>query len=152
MTEKGKSVPGVALRRKGDPPVTEPEIVDAEVVETDNVEKEERQGSQRPVTWETEFLQGFGIPPFPLSETKMAYLVRRIDWEGPQLMGAFYPAILRHECGLLLQQPVYGFNDWRFFALLFTWNWNFTFFKCRAIGEVLALYETMRCNNADYKK
>ena len=67
-------------------------------------------------------------------------------------MGAFYPAILRHECGLLLQQPVYGFNDWRFFALLSTWNWNFTFFKCRAIGEVLALYETMRCNNAVYKK
>ena len=57
MTEKGKSVPGVALRRKGDPPVTEPEIVDAEVVETENVEKEERQGSRRPETWETDFLQ-----------------------------------------------------------------------------------------------
>lgn len=146
MTEKEKSVPGVALRQKGEPPVMEPEIIDAEVVE------KKGQGSRRPETWETDFLQEFCVPPFPLSATKLAYLVRRIDWEGPQLMGAFYPAILRHECGLLLQQPVYGFNDWRFFALLSTWNWNFTFFKCRAIGEVLALYETMRCNNVVYKK
>ena len=159
MTEKEKSVPGVALRRKGDPPVTEPEIVDAEVVETDNVEKEERQGSRRPVAWKTEILQGFGIPPFPLTDEKLAGLVQRIDAWGPMQLGAFYPAILQQECGLLLPQPVYGVDDWRFFALLSTWNRNFTFFKCRAIGDVLAYlemarqnYETMRQNDADNKE
>ena len=150
MTEKEKSVPGVVLRRKGDPPITEPEIVDAEVVETENVEKEERQGSRRPETWETDFLQEFCVPPFPLSATKLAYLVRRIDWEGPQLMGAFYPALLRHECALLLQQTVYGFWDWRYPVTLETWARNIGFFRCAAIGRILWIYkmgemEDVRC-------
>ena len=135
MTGKDKSVPGVvALRRKGDDqPATEPEVVDAEVVETDNVEKEERQGSRRPVTWETEFPRYFGVSPFPLSAEKLAFLVQRIDWEGPQLMGAFYPALLRQECGLLLQQTVYGFWDWRYPVTLETWAQNIGFFRCAGI-------------------
>ncbi|MBE6370592.1 MAG: hypothetical protein E7055_00775 [Lentisphaerae bacterium] len=142
MTKKKELVPGKITRREdNDQPVIEPEIIEPEVVAS---------GSR--LSRDHESHRDFGQSPFPLTSVKLASLVQRFDVLGPMQLGAFYPAILRGECSLLLPQPVYGFNDWRFFALLSTWNWNFTFFKCRAIGEVLALYETMRCNNADYKK
>ena len=141
MTGKDKSVPGVvALRRKGDDqPATEPEVVDAEVVETDDVEKE-GQESRRSAGWKAEFQRWFGVPPFPLSAEKLAFLVQRIDWNGPQLMGAFYPALLRQECGLLLPQTVYGFWDWRYPVILETWARNIGFFRCSAIGNILKIY------------
>ena len=156
MEEKNKLVPtGRVPRQESDDwPVIEPEIIEPEIVETDDAEKE-GQESRRPAGWKTEFQRWFGVPPFPLTEEKLAGLVRRVDWEGPQLFGAFYPAILRGECSLLLPQPVYGFDDWRFADLLTTWNRNFMFFRCRAIGEVLAYLEMMRqneVNNADHKK
>lgn len=146
MTEKEELVPrGTPWREGDDQPVVEPEIVDAEVVDAEVVEKK-GQGSRRPVTWQSEFQQGFGVPPFPLSANKLAYLVRRVDWEGPQFMGPFYQARLHEECALLLPQPVYGFDDWRFFEMLATWHRNSMFFKCRAIGDLLACLELARQN------
>ena len=142
---------GENLQRKDDvqpviePEIIEPEIIEPEVVETDDVEKE-GQGSRRPATWETEFQRWFGMPPFPLTAEKLAGLVRWIDARGPMQLGAFYPATLRKECGLLLPQPIYGVDDWRFSDLLTTWNWNYAFFKCRAIGDVLAYFAMARQN------
>ena len=159
MTEKEKLVPGCVSQRRGDDqPVTEPEIVEAEVVETDDVEKE-GQESRRSAGWTTEFQRWFGVPPFPLTAVKLKLIVRRIDRIGPMQLGAFYPVRLHEECALLLPHPIYGFDDWRFADLLATWNRNFMFFQCRAIGEVLACFEmirtyheAMRRNNVDHKK
>ena len=147
MTEKKELQPGnYPWRKDDDQPVIEPEVVKAEVVETDDVEKEKRQGSRRPVTWKTEFQRWFGVPPFPLTAVKLKLIVRRIDRIGPMQLGAFYPVRLHEECALLLPHPIYGFDDWRFADLLVTWNRNFMFFKCRAIGEVLACFEMARQN------
>lgn len=145
---------GENLQRKDDvqpviePEIIEPEIIEPEVVETDDVEKE-GQGSRRPVTWETDFQRYFGVSPFPLSAEKIAFLVQRIDWERPQLMGAYYPAILRKECSLLLPQPVCGFWDWRYRFMLETWVWNSGFFQCSAIGQVLEIYQIGGLSHAD---
>ena len=141
MTEKKELVPGESPWQKGnDRPVIEPEIIEPEIVETDDAEKE-GQESRRPAGWKTEFQRWFGVPPFPLTEEKLAGLVRRVDWEGPQLFGAYYPAILRKECSLLLPQPVCGFWDWRYRFMLETWAWNSGFFQCSAIGQVLKIYQ-----------
>lgn len=146
MMEKEKLVPGVVPRREGDDqPVIEPEIVEAEVVETDDIGKEEQE-SRRSAGWETEFQRWFGVPPFPLTAVKLKLIVRRIDRIGPMQLGAFYPVRLHEECALLLPHPIYGFDDWKFADLLVTWNRNFMFFKCRAIGEVLACFEMARQN------
>lgn len=142
MTEKEKVVPGGVSRRRGDDqPNIEPEIVEPEVVESDPSP-----------SWVPGFHPDSEQLPFPLTPEKLARLVQQFDVCGPMQLGVFYLAILRKECSLLLPQPVYGFNDGRFATLLATWNQNFIFFKCRAIGEVLAWYETMRWKNADYKK
>ena len=146
MTEKKELVPGESPWQKGnDQPVIEPEIIEPEIVETDDAEKE-GQESRRPAGWKTEFQRWFGVPPFPLTEEKLAGLVQRFDVWGPMQLGAFYPATLRKECGLLLPQPIYGVDDWRFSDLLTTWNWNYAFFKCRAIGDVLAYFAMARQN------
>jgi len=145
MTEKIELVPGKITRREdNDQPVIEPEIIEPEVVES---------GSR--LSRDREFHRDFGQSPFPLTSEKLASIVQRFDVLGLMQLGAFYPAILRGECSLLLPQPVYGFDDWRFADLLTTWNRNFMFFRCRAIGEVLAYLEMMRLNevnNADHKK
>ena len=148
---------GENLQRKDDvqpviePEIIEPEIIEPEVVETDDVEKE-GQGSRRPVTWETDFQRYFGVSPFPLSAKKIAFLVQRIDWVGPQLMGAYYPATLRTECGLLLPQPVYGFWDWRYPVTLETWARNIGFFRCAAIGKILWIYKMGEMEDANCPK
>lgn len=149
MEEKNKLVPTgrVPRQESDDQPIIEPEVVKAEVVETDDVEKE-GQESRRSAGWKTEFQRWFGVPPFPLSAEKLASLVQRIDWNGPQLMGAFYPALLRQECGLLVPQTVYGFWDWRYPVILETWARNIGFFRCAAIGRILWIYkmgETGKC-------
>lgn len=157
MTEKKELKPGNVPWRKGDDqPIIEPEVVKVEVVETDDVEKEKRQGSR---TCETEFQRWFGMPPFPLTAAKLKIIVLRIDRIGPIQLGAFYPVRLHEECALLLRHPIYGFDDRRFADLLTTWNQNFSYFKCRTIGEVLAYfamarqnYETRRQNDVDHKK
>ena len=82
--------------------------------------------------------------PFPLTAEKLEAIVRRNDAAGPIQLGVFYTAILRKECALLLPRPVWGFDDPALTVLLDTWNSNFMFFKCRAIGDVLVRYETMR--------
>ena len=90
MEEKNKLVPTgrVPRQESDDQPIIEPEVVKAEVVETDDVEKE-GQESRRSAGWKTEFQRWFGVPPFPLSAEKLAFLVQRIDWVGPHLLGAF---------------------------------------------------------------
>ena len=128
--------------------IIEPEVIEPEIVETDDAEKE-GQESRRPVTWETEFQRWFGMSPFPLTEEKLAGLVWRVDWEGPQLFGVYYPAILRKECSLLLPQPVCGFWDWRYRFMLETWAWNSGFFQCSAIGQVLKIYQIGGLSHAD---
>ena len=149
MTEKKELKPGSVFWRKGDDqPIIEPEVVKAEVVETDDVEKEKRQGSR---TWETEFQRWFEVSPFPLTAEKLAGLVRRVDWEGPQLFGVYYPAILRKECSLLVPQPVYGLWDLRYRFMLETWARNTGFFRCPAIGQVLEIYQMGGRNHADCK-
>ena len=149
MTEKEMLVAGGALRRKGDDqPVAVPEIVDRDVV-----------GSGSPSSWDRESFQDHGQSLFPLTAAKLEVLVRRFDVTGPMRLGALYPARLHEECALLLPQPVYGFDDRRFFEMLTTWHRNSMFFKCRAIGDVLAYlemarqnYETMRQNDVDHKE
>ncbi|MBR4665000.1 MAG: hypothetical protein IKO93_14105 [Lentisphaeria bacterium] len=138
--------------------IIEPEIIEPEIVETDDVEKE-GQESRRPAGWKTEFQRWFGMPPFPLTAAKLKIIVLRIDRIGPIQLGAFYPVRLHEECALLLRHPIYGFDDRRFADLLTTWNQNFSYFKCRTIGEVLAYfamarqnYETRRQNDVDHKK
>ena len=159
MTEKEKVVPGVVPRREGDgqpviepeiiePEIIEPEVVEPEVVEPDDIGKE-GQESRRPASWKTEFQRRFGIPPFPLTDEKLAGLVRRIDAWGPMQLGAFYPAMLRKECSLLLPQPVCGFWDWRYRFMLETWAQNSGFFRCAAIGGILNVYRMGECRN-DY--
>ena len=86
---------------------------------------------------------------FPLTAAKLEAAVRRSDTAGPMSLGPFYPSLLRKECALLLPWPVIGIDDPALTVLLDTWNRNFSFFRCRAIGDVLARYETMRWNNAD---
>ena len=147
MTEKEKLLPGGPRRKGDDPPVTEPEIIEPEIVES---------GYDSPRVGESR--QCLGRSPM-LTAAKLEAIVRRIDETGPMQLGAFYQARLKEECSLLLPQPIYGFDDWRFADLLATWNRNFLFFQCRGIGEVLAClemarqnYETMRRNDADHKK
>ena len=134
----------ITRREDNDQPVIEPEVIEPEVVAS---------GSR--LSRDHESHRDCGQSPFPLTSVKLASLVQRFDVLGPMQLGAFYPAILRGECSLLLPQPVYGFNDRRFASLLVTWNRNFMFFRCRAIGEVLAYLEMMRqneVNNANHKK
>ena len=87
--------------------------------------------------------------PFPLTAAKLEAAVRRGDTTGPMALGPLYSSLLRKECALLLPRPVMGIDDPAFTELRDTWNRNFSFFRCRAIGDVLARYETMRWNNAD---
>ena len=150
MEEKNKLVPTgrVPRQESDDRPVIEPEIVEAEVVETDDIGKE-GQESRRTASWKTEFQRWFGVPPFPLTAEKLAYLVRRVDWEGPQLLGPLYPAILREECSRLLSLPVYGFWELRYRFTLETWAQNSGFFRCAAIGGILNVYRMGECRN-DY--
>ena len=146
--KKTKLLPGgVSRRGVDDQPVVVPEIVDREVVES---------GSDSP--WVGESRQDLGRSPL-LTAAKLEAIVRRFDVTGPMRLGAFYQERLHEECALLLPQPVYGFDDWRFFEMLATWHRNSMFFKCRAIGDVLAYlemarqnYETMRQNDVDHNK
>ena len=96
------------------------------------------------------FRQRFGESPFPLTADKLMRFCR-YDYVGQWQLGAFYPAVLAKECALLLPRPVWGCDDPALTVLLDTWNCNFLFFRCRAIGDVLACYEMMRWRNADRK-
>ena len=109
--------------------------------------REERDKSKKRVTVEEQFRQFFGEGPLPLTADKLRRLVCRCDYVGPWRLGAFYPARLRQECGLLLPRPVWGLDDPALTVLLDTWAQNFMFFRCRAIGGVLACYEMMRWEN-----
>lgn len=131
MTEKEELLPMDVIRRKDDDsPVIEPEVV-----ETWNVK------NSRGVSWETEFRRCFfGIPPFPLTADKLVRLARCFDYAVPMSLAAFYPALLRKECRLLLRRPVYGFHDWAFALMLETWARNTGFFRCSAIGNILKIY------------
>ena len=134
MTEKEELSPGgVSQRRGDDQSVIEPEIIE----------------SSSHLSRDNESRQDFGQSPFPLTPKKLARLVQQFDVWGPMQLGVFYLAILRKECSLLLPQPVYGFNDGRFATLLATWNRNFMFFRCRAIGDVLAYLEIERQNEVE---
>lgn len=149
MMEKTKLLPGDVSRRRGDDQsVVEPEIVEAEVV-----------GSGSNSSWNRELGRVFGSSPFPLTSGKLEAIVWRFDVTGPMQLGAFYPARLHAECALLLPEPVQGFDDPRFFEMLITWNRNSFYFRCRAIGDVLAYlamarqnYEPMRRNDVDHKE
>lgn|GEM_PF-6180414 len=149
MMEKRELKPGGVPWRSGDDqPIIEPEIIEPEIVESSSRSSRDRESNR-----------DFGQSPFPLTSAKLEAIVRRIDETGQMQLGAFYQARLKEECSLLLPQPIYGFDDWRFADLLATWNRNFLFFQCRGIGEVLAClemarqnYETMRRNDADHKK
>ena len=149
MMEKTKLLPGDVSRRRGDDQsVVEPEIVEAEVVGSGSNSSRVRESGRV-----------FEPSPFPLTSGKLEASVRRFDEIGPMRLGAFYAARLHEECALLLPQPVYGFDDPRFFEMLITWNRNSFYFKCRAIGDVLAYlamarqnYEPMRRNDVDHKE
>lgn len=150
MTENEELEPGKKTWQTGDDqPVIEPEIVEQEI-------SKEKHGE---MSLEKQFQHLIGGPPFPLTAAKLEHIVQRFDILGPMQLGAFYPVRLHKECALLLPHPIYGFDDWRFADLLSTWNRNFMFFKCRALGEVLACfemaqqnYETRRRNDVDDHK
>ena len=150
MMEKRELKPGGVPWRSGDDqPIIEPEIIEPEIVESSSCSFRDHESH-----WDS------GQPLLPLTSAQLEAIVRRFDETGPMQLGAFYSARLREECALLLPQPISGFDDWRFANLLATWKRNFMFFRCRAIGEVLAClemlwlnyYETMRRNDADHKK
>ena len=142
--KKTESVSGGLSRREGD----DQQVVEPEIVESSSCSFRDHESH-----WD------FGQPLLPLTSAKLEAIVRRFDVTGPMQLGAFYPARLHEECALLLPQPIFGFDDRRFFEMLATWHRNSMFFKCRAIGDVLAYlemarrnYETMRRNDADHKK
>ena len=92
------------------------------------------------------FQQRFRVSPFPLTAGKLEAIVRAIDWEGPQLLGFFYPAELYKECGILIPYPILHFADVGFQRMLATWHYNFQYFQCRAIGTVLGYYCYLQFN------
>ena len=126
------------------------ECVQAEVV--DESPYGVRQERHKPPTAERCFRDWFGEAPFPLSADKLMRLVRRNDFWGPMQMGVFYFAQLRMECELLLPYPALGFDDWAFANMVNTWIGNPGFFRCAAIGRMLAVYEMMRSEHADLQK
>ena len=117
------------------------EYVDAEVVDVSPFDEREERDEPHPAA--RCFKDIFGEAPFPLSASKLERLVRRCDFWGPRQLGLFYPALLRKECALLLPRPVYGFEDWGFSNMFNTWVLSPDFFRCTAIGAVLAYYAAL---------
>lgn len=118
--------------------IIEPEIVDTVPIHPFPVQKKDSLSSS--------FQQRFHVSPFPLTAEKLEIIVRSIDWEGPQLLGFFYLAELHKECGILIPYPILHFADVGFQRMLATWNCNFCFFKCQAIGTVLNFYYYLQSN------
>ena len=133
----------MSLARTGNDPkeeIIEPEIVDAVLIPSAS------SSEQKSDSLILSFQQRFHVSPFPLTAEKLEIIVRAIDWEGPQHLGFFYPVELRKECGILIPYPILHFADVGFQRMLATWDYNFQFFQCRAIGTVLDFYYYLQSN------
>ena len=92
---------------------------------------------------EKRFLEFFREEPFPLTAAKLERLTKLYDINGAWILGAFYSERIHQECRLLIPGTIYSACGWEWNTVLATWFSNQDYFRCKAIGEILKIYENL---------
>ena len=114
-------------------------IKDAEIVE----DFPQEATPCKPIEPEKRFMEFFGEGPFPLTSAKLERLTKLYDIHGAWMLGAFYSERLHQECRLLIPGTIYSACGWEWNTVLATWFSNRDYFRCKAIGEILKIYENL---------
>ena len=127
------------------------EAVSEEIISSDTVVKDaeiiedflQEATPCKPIEPEKRFMEFFGEGPFPLTSAKLERLTKLYDIHGAWLLGTFYSERLHQECRLLIPGTIYSACGWEWNIVLTTWFANKDYFRCKAIGEVLKIYENL---------
>ena len=114
-------------------------VRDAEIVD----DSLQRATPCKPIEPEKRFRDFFGEDPFPLTSAKLERLTKLYDFYGAWMLGAFYSERLHQECRLLIPGTIYSACGWEWNIVLTTWFANQDYFRCKAIGEILKIYENL---------
>lgn len=81
-------------------------------------------------------------PPFPLTAHRLFHMALGVSAIDParHALGYFYKSRLKHECSLLVVQPVYRHNVAAIWNALYFRRSNPNYFICSAADMILTLY------------